>query len=41
VPEGLPVPPAGLIAILTISHGTYLTYKIADHTPGVTKERAN
>jgi len=38
IPTSLPVPPEGLIAILTISHGTYLTYKIADHTPGVAKQ---
>jgi hypothetical protein len=29
---GLPVLPEGLIAILTISHGAYLTYKRVDHT---------
>lgn len=31
--NGLPLFPEGLIAILTISHGAYLTYKIVDHTP--------
>ena len=30
---GLPSLPEGLVAILTISHGAYLTYKIVDHTP--------
>jgi hypothetical protein len=32
VPEKLPVLNEGLIAILTISHGAYLTNKIVDHT---------
>jgi hypothetical protein len=35
--DSLPSLPVGLIAILTISHGTYLTYKIVDHTPGATR----
>jgi hypothetical protein len=35
--KGLPSLPEGLIAILAISHGTYLTYKMVDHTPGATK----
>jgi hypothetical protein len=34
---GLPLLPDGLIAIIAISHGTYLTYKMVDHTPGATK----
>jgi hypothetical protein len=32
VPEKLPILPEGLIAILTISHGAYLTNKTVDHT---------
>lgn len=35
IPVGLPSLPEGLIAILTISHGAYLTYKIVDHSPRV------
>lgn len=37
VPDSLPSIPPGLLAILTISHGAYLTYKIVDHTPGAIK----
>jgi hypothetical protein len=33
VPTGLPELPPGLIALLTISHGAYLTNKTVDHTP--------
>lgn len=33
VPPSLPVLPDGLIALLTISHGAYLTNKTVDHTP--------
>lgn len=31
--DSLPTLPEGLIAILTISHGAYLSYKIVNHTP--------
>lgn len=33
VPSELPILPDGLIALLTISHGAYLTNKTVDHTP--------
>lgn len=34
-PASLPVLPEGLIALLTISHGAYLTNKTVDHTSSV------
>jgi hypothetical protein len=33
IPKDLPVLPAGLLALLTISHGAYLTGKTVNHTP--------
>ena len=33
IPTELPILNDGLIALLTISHGAYLTHKTVDHTP--------
>lgn len=33
IPKDLPILPAGLLALLTISHGAYLTGKTVNHTP--------